>query len=109
MKRSFVLAALMLLWLVQFGAAFVFPQSLWITMIVEGGFIPLRYSVSLSEQSLAWLWSPVTYSFIHGGWSHIIVNSIWLAAFGSIVARRIGVRRFVVFWVLTAVCAVAFR
>lgn len=72
------------------------------------GFIPARYSHDLSAQGLAWLWSPVTYSLLHGGWSHIIFNSLWLAIFGAPVARRLGVVRFVVLWVLSAVVSAFF-
>jgi len=31
------------------------------------GFIPARYITSLSRQGLEWLWTPVTYSLLHGG------------------------------------------
>lgn len=37
----------------------------------------------------------VTYGFIHGDWLHIIVNVFWLLVFGSALARRFGVARFI--------------
>jgi membrane associated rhomboid family serine protease len=40
------------------------------------------------------LWNLVTYGLLHGSWTHLISNLIWLAAFGSPVARRLGTARF---------------
>lgn len=66
-----ILAALLL--------AFVVPAYLlsedgngW--FIFTFGFIPLRYAVPLSQQGLEWLWTPVTYSFLHGGIEHILLT-----------------------------------
>lgn len=39
-------------------------------------------------------WTPLTYAFLHGGWVHLLTNSVWLAAFGAPVARRFGPLRF---------------
>src|SRR5262245_39195032 len=36
---------------------------------------------------------------------HLAINMIWLAAFGSPLANRIGAPRFLLFWVFTAVSA----
>ena len=36
------------------------------------------------------LWTVLTYGFLHGSWLHLISNAVWLAAFGSPVARRLG-------------------
>lgn len=40
------------------------------------------------------LWTLLTYGLLHGSWLHLISNVIWLAAFGSPVARRLGSGRF---------------
>ncbi|MEZ2127456.1 MULTISPECIES: rhomboid family intramembrane serine protease [unclassified Sinorhizobium] len=66
------------------------------------GFIPLRYVVPLAQQGPEWLWTPVTYSLLHGSVEHIVFNGLWLMAFGAPVIRRIGTTRFVVFWILSA-------
>ena len=102
-----VTVALAVMWLLQIAQETVLTprQSVW--LIVEGGFIPLRYSVGLAEQGLAWLWTPVTYSLLHGGFGHLIVNSIWLMAFGAVVARRIGTKRFLIFWLMSAIVSAA--
>lgn len=39
-------------------------------------------------------WTFATYALLHGSWMHVIFNTVWLAAFGSPVARRYGPWRF---------------
>ena len=39
-----------------------------------------------------------SYGLLHGGWSHVIINSVWLLAFGTPVARRIGNLSFMIFF-----------
>ena len=39
-------------------------------------------------------WTFATYALLHGSWMHVIFNSVWLAAFGTPVARRCGAWRF---------------
>lgn len=77
----------------------------WIA--VEFGFSPIRYLYPLADQSLAWLWTPVSYSLLHGSFEHLAFNSLWLAAFGTPVCRRIGEVRFVLFWFVSSVAAAA--
>jgi membrane associated rhomboid family serine protease len=48
-------------------------------------------------------WTPLTYAFLHGGWLHLGMNCLWLAAFGSAVARRFGTPRFLLFYAIAAV------
>ena len=50
-------------------------------------------------------WTLVTYAFLHGAWSHVLLNTIWLVAFGPPVARRFGAAGFLVFMGVTAVAA----
>lgn len=42
----------------------------------------------------AHLWSLLSYGLLHGSWLHLVANVVWLAAFGSPVARRLGAARF---------------
>lgn len=48
-------------------------------------------------------WSPLTYAFLHADWMHLAVNGLWLAAFGSPVARRFGVVRFLALFAVASV------
>lgn len=99
-----ILAAL---WAVQFLESYVLNARQLNELIWQAAFLPVRYATPLSQQSLAWLWSPLTYSFLHGSFVHIFVNSIWMVAFGAVVARRLGTIRFCAFWVATSVAAAA--
>ena len=46
----------------------------------------------------------MSYAFVHGSWTHLLINILTLAAFGSPIARRLGAASFLVF--MTA-CAIA--
>ena len=45
-------------------------------------------------------WTFVSYALLHGSWAHVLLNSVWLAAFGTPVARRCGagLARLGAFW-----------
>jgi len=48
-------------------------------------------------------WTALTYAFLHGSWAHVLINSIWLAAFGTPIARRCGAARFFLLSALSAI------
>lgn len=74
--------------------------------IVRFGFIPVCYSQSCSGLNDYFV-SPLTYSLLHGNFAHLAINMIWLAAFGSPLANRLGAGRFLLFWIGTVLGAVA--
>jgi len=39
-------------------------------------------------------WTAITYAFLHGSWAHVLINGVWLAAFGTPIVRRCGALRF---------------
>ena len=47
-------------------------------------------------------WTFITYAFLHGGWAHVGFNCVWLVAFGSPVARRFTVSRFLLLLLVAA-------
>jgi membrane associated rhomboid family serine protease len=49
------------------------------------------------------LYTVATYAFLHGSWTHVGVNCIWMAAFGPPVARQFGSARFALFFLVTAI------
>jgi len=69
-------------------------------VILYGAFIPERYSGQFVLDWAAFT-SPFTSSLLHAGWLHLIVNMVWLAAFGSPLANRLGAVRFLLFWCFT--------
>ena len=90
---------------VYFAQAYLLDddQNWW--LLIHAAFIPIRYSGEFTLDFYAFT-SPVTYSLLHGSMAHLAVNMIWLAAFGSPLANRIGALRFVLFWIATSVAAV---
>src|SRR4051794_11110434 len=48
----------------------------------------------------------ITSMFLHGGWSHVIGNMLYLWIFGDNVEDRLGHGRFIVFYLLCGVVAV---
>jgi membrane associated rhomboid family serine protease len=83
---------------------YVFGEALNRNLIFLASFIPTRYSQDQSFD-LAYVVSPVAYSFLHAGLTHLAINMVWLAAFGSPLAARIGTVRFLLFWAATSVGA----
>ncbi len=51
----------------------------------------------------------VTYAFLHAGWPHLLINSVWLMAFGSVVLRRIGTMRFLALFAISSIGAAFFH
>jgi membrane associated rhomboid family serine protease len=52
-------------------------------------------------------WTALTYALLHGGWTHFGLNAVWLLAFGTPVARRLGAGRFMAFMAVGAVAGAA--
>lgn len=84
-------------------------QDIWV--ILNFSFIPGCYAqasdVCAVREAGALIWSPLSYSFLHGGWAHLVANSVWLLAFGTPVARRLGPLRFVIFSAVGAIAGAA--
>ena len=82
------------------------PDELDLTVLLALAFIPARYSGAAAELPGGYLTavtSFVTYMVVHAGWVHLVVNVLWMLAFGSAVARRVGDRKFLYFSVLCGV------
>jgi membrane associated rhomboid family serine protease len=71
-------------------------------------FVPVRYESSVIGTDVfpggvaADVWTFVSYAFLHGSWTHLGLNTVWLLAFGTPVARRFGAGRFLLFFAVTA-------
>jgi membrane associated rhomboid family serine protease len=74
-------------------------------VILRFAFWPIRYTGGFSWDIYG-LISPLSYSLLHGDIGHVAVNMIWLAAFGSPLALRLGATGFILFWIMTALAAV---
>ncbi|HTV68482.1 MAG TPA: rhomboid family intramembrane serine protease [Rhizobiaceae bacterium] len=77
-----------------------------LTLLVYAAFFPIRYSGQFDLDIFAFT-STVSYSLLHGSVAHLAINMVWLAAFGTPLANRIGAVKFCLFWLLTAFAAAA--
>ena len=79
-------------------------------LLFEFAFIPARYSEAaltaggIPAPGLAGQVIPfVSYMFLHGDYTHLAVNSLWLLAFGPIVAKRLGTTKFLLFFLFCGI------
>jgi membrane associated rhomboid family serine protease len=100
-----VLAAIAICSVVHLVRVYALDFEQDLELLIRAAFIPIRYSGQFDIDFYAFS-SPFTYAFLHGGFAHLAINMIWLAAFGSPLANRLGAARFVAFWAVTGLAAV---
>ena len=69
-------------------------------------FIPARYGAGADEVPggrWAWATSFVTHMFVHGNSAHLVINSAWLLAVGTPIARRMPPAAFLALFVLCGI------
>ncbi len=74
--------------------------------VIPGCYGALDPVCTLRETWAGWV-SPVAHAFLHGDWMHFGTNAVWFLAFGTPVARRLGVARFLVFSAFGALAGAA--
>lgn len=90
-------------------------ESTDILLLLWFSFIPARYGggdPSIPAEMLpgglgADIWTFFTHALLHGDWVHLAMNSLFLLAFGSAVARRVSAASFVLFCGLCAAAGAA--
>ena len=96
-----IIGFLALIFIVHLLRSVVLSEDADYWVIVTFAFIPGRITGAIAyDFPGGWvgeIWTFFTYAFLHANWTHLIVNSIWLAAFGSPLAWRFGAPRFVLF------------
>ncbi|TIT77855.1 MAG: rhomboid family intramembrane serine protease, partial [Mesorhizobium sp.] len=85
---------------------YVLNDDQQMTLLYDGAFIPVLYT---GQYGFDWFLftRPFTYAFMHGSVAHIAINMVWLAAFGSPLANRLGATRFGMFYAATGLASVA--
>ena len=80
-------------------------------VMLRFAFFPVRYVLApgagLPGGTGAKIWTFVSYMFLHADMTHLLVNSLWMLVFGSVVARRLGTTRFLLFSLLCGVGGIA--
>lgn len=118
-SQPFIRVPAVIIWLilVLVGAhalrVWVFPQdSNW--LIFNFGLVPARYSHawlvaqgadpgSFIERAVPF----VSHMFLHGSFTHVLINCAFLLAFGPAVARRFGSLLFLLFFLICGVAGAA--
>jgi membrane associated rhomboid family serine protease len=75
------------------------------SLVLSLGLVPAAYTGEPGGPWWSLILAPITYQFLHGGWVHLGVNMLTLAAFGAPVERLLGVRRFLLFYLSAGVFA----
>ena len=116
----FLLAVTWAVWLfVQGGAGINDPVAL-ARSVCNYGFVPgeltggapLGYALPIGpglacvvDNERINVLTPITSMFLHGGWGHIIGNSLYLWVFGNNIEDSMGRGRFLAFYLLTGLAA----
>lgn len=116
-RAPFLNAPPIVLWLIGLLLAthtvrVLLPGNLPDAILENYAFIPARFADAMAQGvspgGLAGLGVCfISYIFLHGDFTHVGINSLWLLVFGPIVARRLGAARFVLFFLLCGVAAAA--
>jgi membrane associated rhomboid family serine protease len=98
----------------SFGPGPMTPAVKWLiiantVVFVFQLFVPLLTDVfGLSPQAVVedlWMWQPVTYLFLHGGFFHILFNMLILWMFGVTLERMWGTQFFLKYFFITGIGA----
>lgn len=65
--------------------------------------VALLFAVHGRGLALGFFWTPVTYMFLHGSWTHLLLNAIGLLVMGNAVEALLGIRRFWTVFLLSGV------
>ena len=75
---------------IQVIDSFVLNESTRQELLVWLAFIPYRIVDIAAAPGGFWplLWTPFTHAFLHSGWEHVLLNTVWFVIFATPVAGR---------------------
>lgn len=81
------------------------------TWVMQSKGIDLAYYLGAFyfDSPLFKIWQPISYMFMHGGFTHILFNMFALYMFGSVLENRWGPKRFLNFYLITGLGALALQ
>lgn len=80
---------------------------MFLATLVNEDFMIRTFAMFFPTSPLFKWWQPVTHMFMHGGFWHIFFNMYTLLMFGTMVERTIGTKKFLTFYFITGLGAVA--
>lgn len=86
------------------------PMHIDIALIERFSFISARYSLAGAWQFdlFAYVMAPLTYMFLHGGMTHLLINTAMLLAFGTPIERILGRISFFALYVASGFASAVF-
>ena len=75
------------------------------TMLLNTNNIYALFALFPTESPFFHLWQPVTYMFLHGGFSHLFFNMFALWMFGRGLEAEMGTKRFLVYYFVCGIGA----
>lgn len=79
----------------------------FVATLINEDFIIRTFALFYPASPLFRPWQLLTHMFVHGGFWHIFFNMYTLFIFGMVLERAIGSRKFLVFYLLTGLGAMA--
>lgn len=75
------------------------------TMLLNTNSVYALFALFPTDSPLFHIWQPVTYMFLHGGFSHLFFNMFALWMFGRGLEEEMGSRRFLIYYFVCGVGA----
>ena len=80
---------------------------MFIATLVNENFMVGTFAMFYPSSPFFRWWQPLTHMFRHGGFWHIFFNMYTLLMFGMVVERALGTKKFLIFYFVTGLGAVA--
>lgn len=71
--------------------------------------LPFLFGAFYIDSQFFQVWQLITYMFMHGDFMHILFNMFALFTFGGVIENRWGTKRFINFYLITGLGAVALQ
>lgn len=80
---------------------------IYVATAISPDFMVEKFAIFYPASPFFRFWQPITYMFMHGGFWHIFFNMYSLFIFGTVLERSLGSKKFLVFYFLTGLGALA--
>jgi membrane associated rhomboid family serine protease len=89
--------------------SFVLNESTRNELLVWLAFIPYRLVDISAAPGGVWplFWTPFTHAFLHSGWEHVLLNTVWFVIFATPIAGRYGPMKLLILFLLSALVGAA--
>lgn len=89
--------------------SFVLNDAARNEMLVWFAFIPYRLLDIAAAPGGIWpvLWTPITHAFLHAGWEHVLLNTVWFVIFATPLTRRYGAIKMFALFLIGAIAGAA--